>query len=231
MTCLHGFLGLPSDWDVIPCTAGAHKVDWMPVLAGLPGDLGDPALPALAEALNAQVPGDVLLGYSMGGRIAMHMLLAKGGARWRHAVIVSASPGLPPALRTERLALDHTWAERFRNDPWVDVTKLWNDQGVFAKDGPSPLARNEADFRRDHLALALTRGSVADQEDLREALAGLQTPICWIAGERDTKYAAAARECVTLNPRFRCEILRDAGHRAPWTAPRNFCAMLEGLAI
>ena len=224
MTCLHGFLGLPSDWDVPPCTAKAHKVDWMPALAGLPGLPDEPALPALAEALNSQVPGDVLLGYSMGGRIALHMLLAKGGARWREAIIVSASPGLGnSAERIARFNADGLWARRFRDEPWDSVVSAWNVQAVFATDNATPLVRHEHEFDRKTLALTLLRGSVGRQADLREELAALHMPILWIAGELDTKYAALAQECAALSPLFRCEILPGAGHRAPWASSSAFC--------
>lgn len=224
MTCLHGFLGLPSDWDVLPCTADAHKVDWMPVLAGLPGKPLGPRLPDLAKALNAQVPGGVLMGYSMGGRIALHMLLAEGGEMWRSAIIVSASPGLgSSAERLARFNADGLWARRFRSEPWDSIVSAWNEQAVFATDNATPRARHEFEFDRKRLALTLLRGSVGRQADLREDLAALHIPILWLAGERDAKYAALARECATLSPRFRCEILPGAGHRAPWTSSSAFC--------
>ncbi|MHB8635568.1 MAG: alpha/beta fold hydrolase [Fimbriimonadaceae bacterium] len=226
MTALHGFLGLPSDWNAIPCTSAAHKVDWMPMLASTSSGV---RLPALAEALNelASDPDEILVGYSMGGRIALHMLVAQGGARWKRAIIVSASPGIgEPSARAARAAADRVWSERFRRERWDDVTAAWNAQGAFVTDGTNPLVRREEDFDREHLALALVSGSVGLQEDLRERLAAIGTPTLWIAGERDAKYAALARECADLNPRFTYDVVPDAGHRLPWTAPMAFCAAI-----
>ncbi len=225
MTAFHGFLGLPADWDAIPCTARAAKPDWMPMLAALPGGPGDSALPELARMMNREgrEKAETLLGYSMGGRIALHMLLAPGAERWGRAIIVSASPGLSnPSERRPPLQSDGKGARRFRHDPWEDVVSAWNSQSVFAADGANPLPRREADFDRDHLWLALLRGSVARQEDLRPQLKDLQTPVLWLAGERDAKYAALARECAALNPNFRCTLIPGAGHRLPWTAPDAF---------
>jgi 2-succinyl-6-hydroxy-2,4-cyclohexadiene-1-carboxylate synthase len=227
LTCLHGFLGLPSDWDLLPCTADAHKVDWMPVLAGLPGKPLDARLDDLAGALNAALSGGSLLGYSMGGRIALHMLLAEGGEKWRSAVIVSASPGLKNrAERSARFNADGAWARRFRYDPWDAVVSAWNDQAVFATDRATQLIRQEFEFDRKHLALSLLRGSLGRQGDLRSKLVALDIPALWIAGELDTKYAALAQECAALNPKFQCEIVSGAGHRAPWTAPQALCAVI-----
>ena len=227
MTALHGFLGLPADWDSIPCTARAEKPDWMPMLAALPGGPGDSALPDLARMMNRSdlcpPRAELLLGYSMGGRIALHMLLAPGAERWGRAIIVSASPGLSnPSERMPRLESDGEWARRFRHDPWEDVVSAWNSQPVFATDGANPLPRREAEFDRDDLWLALLRGSIARQEDLRPQLKVLQTPVLWLAGERDAKYAALALECAALNPNFRCTLIPAAGHRLPWTAPDAF---------
>lgn len=229
MTALHGFLGLPSDWDQVACASGAHKPDWTSILAEIPVTPGEADLFSLAGELNRATTGDVLLGYSMGGRIALHMLLAEGGERWRKAIIVSAAPGLAnPAERMARLDADGRWARRFRIDPWDEVVADWNGQAVFATDAVNPLARGERQFDRLQLSRALLRGSVSRQEDLRPRLAELDVAILWVAGERDSKYAELARECAALNPRFRCAIVPGAGHRVPWTGTEKFCAEVQG---
>jgi 2-succinyl-6-hydroxy-2,4-cyclohexadiene-1-carboxylate synthase len=222
VTALHGFLGLPGDWDkVFPEDefGAVSKPSWVPLLNGLTGDR---ALHSLAKALNKRAQGDeTLVGYSMGGRIALHMLLEGGAHLWRGAVIVSASPGLPSeAERERRAAQDARWADRFRRDPWRRVVADWNAQPVFAAD--PPLRRDESDFDREQLANALERGSVGLQADLRPALRALDIPVLWIAGEQDEKYAALAEECAALNPAFEFTILDGSGHRAPWTATEQF---------
>ena len=86
----------------------------------LPGGEANFALPAIADSLNKLAQGDVLLGYSMGGRLALHMLSADGAARrWRKAIIISASPGIVSLTeRRRRLDNDRRWAERFRMENW-----------------------------------------------------------------------------------------------------------------
>ena len=119
ITALHGFLGLPSDWDFLR-------------RAGL-----DVATPDLREIPQE---GDTLLGYSLGGRLALHALL--GGARYRNAVIVSAGLGVEED-REARLGQDEHWAERFEHGEWYAVMRDWNAQPIF---GGHAMPRHEDDF-------------------------------------------------------------------------------------
>lgn len=219
MTALHGFLGRPADWDGV-LGDDWTKPNWFATPLPPPGKRSG-YLDDLATVLNAESLGDTLLGYSMGGRVALHMLL-QAPARWRRAVIVSASPGLNGEdERVARLERDLRWAGRFVRDDWEAVVRDWNDQPVFAYDPPDRLPRREADFERRALSSAVVFGSVARQRDLRPELRTLDLPILWIAGAKDSKYAVLAEECAALNPLFTAAIL-DAGHRVPWGATAAF---------
>jgi 2-succinyl-6-hydroxy-2,4-cyclohexadiene-1-carboxylate synthase len=224
VTTVHGFLGLPSDWDCV-LEGPRQNLNWLPEFLDLPGGELTPALPPLAEKLNAQAcetTSDTLIGYSMGGRIALHMLLAdRPPYRWRRAIIVSASTGIvSSAERRRRWDQDRRWAERFRLEEWTSLLGSWESQAVFK--GEPDLERRENDFDRGQLAAALLRGSVGAQEDLRPALSKLEVPILWLAGDRDLKYNASAQDSAKLNPRFECRIVADAGHRLPWSNTQGF---------
>jgi 2-succinyl-6-hydroxy-2,4-cyclohexadiene-1-carboxylate synthase len=222
MMALHGFLGQPSDWDGILGDEWS-KPNWLKDLQP-----GPKLLERVANSLNSQAQNmDLLLGYSMGGRIALHMLL-QSSQRWKGAIIVSASPGLTSDdERSQRLQNDQVWAERFLKEAWTETVQAWNSQTVFSQDPPDRLPRHEADYDRTALAAALVEGSVAKQGNLREALKGLTVPVLWIAGERDSKYAQLAEECAALNPLFQARVLSQAGHRAPWGNPKAFLTALE----
>lgn len=212
-----GFLGRPDDWDGILDTSW-QRLDWMQYLPA--SDVED-WLWALANDLGNVGNGEVLLGYSMGGRIALHML-TQSPERWRAAVIVSASPGPKAGEDPSRADRDAAWAARFRSEPWELVLADWNAQSVFANDPPDRLERSEAFYDRARLAEVLVSGSVARQADLRPRLASLRVPILWVAGERDSKYACLATECAALNPCFSLALIPEAGHRAPWGNPLAF---------
>jgi 2-succinyl-6-hydroxy-2,4-cyclohexadiene-1-carboxylate synthase len=155
-------------------------------------------------------------------------MILQAPGQWRRAVIISASPGLSdPAERAQRVESDRRWAHRFRHDPWDELLAAWNAQSVFTADPPDNTPRAETDYDRELLATALELGSVGLQEDLRDQLRAADCQILWLAGAKDPKYAALAEECAALNPRFRAQIIPDAGHRVLWGNPNALRAALN----
>jgi 2-succinyl-6-hydroxy-2,4-cyclohexadiene-1-carboxylate synthase len=163
----------------------------------------------------------VLLGYSMGGRLALQALL--DGAAYDRAIIVSAGLNLDQR-REERRARDEQWARRFESDAWDDVIRDWNAQPVF---GGHVLHREERDYDRRELARQLRESSPGVLPHLAPRLHEIAIPLLWIAGERDAAYVAIARRAVSLLPRGELWICPDAGHRVPWEQPRAFAARLR----
>lgn len=230
--CLHGFLGGGSDWDTVFATGKAarsiHAVDWLAELGAAAPSWSQIAARVNAWALSVGAPRAaleksrrILVGYSLGGRVAMHALLASP-AQWSGAVIVAANPGLRSvAEREQRLTHDREWARSFRTEAWDAVIADWNAQSVFAGEA-APMARRESVAAREAAVAALERFSLARQDDLRPALRRLALPVLWVAGARDTKYVTLMRECAALNSRFRYAEVPGAGHRAPWTGAAYF---------
>ena len=218
---LHGFLGGPSDWllnrtadfdfklraEVIfdDCFTGKTMREW-------------------AEAFNARVFGQrdqnknavkVLLGYSMGGRLAMHALL-QAPHIWDMAIFVSANTGLKdPVARVERKASDEDWAKQFESEEWPSLMKKWNDQTVFTG-SLAVSVRKECDFNRGQLAAVLRNWSLGCQECLDDRLAELCVPTLWVAGELDRRYSAIASEAGKKFSFYKAAIIQGAGHRVPW---------------
>jgi 2-succinyl-6-hydroxy-2,4-cyclohexadiene-1-carboxylate synthase len=160
--------------------------------------------------------GDVVLGYSMGGRLALRLLEAR---RFRAAIIVSAGLNAPDAGRRLR---DEAWARRFEADEWSKLMRDWNAQPVF---GGHVLDRREDEYDRAELARQLREYSPAVLPPPR--LEAIETPVLWIAGERDAKYAEIARRAVERLPNAELWICPDAGHRVPWEQPEAFVARLR----
>lgn len=160
--------------------------------------------------------GDVLLGYSMGGRLALQLLERE---RFRSAIIVSAGLNAPDDERRRR---DDEWARRFESDDWAALMRDWNAQPVF---GGHVVERREEDYDRGELAWQLRELSPAVLPPPR--LEEIETPVLWIAGERDTKYVDVARRAVARLPHAELWLCPDAGHRVPWEQPEAFVAQLR----
>lgn len=201
--CLHGFLGRGADWDFLRDAGFEIRAP-----SFFAGDSLDIVRPAAA---------DILLGYSMGARLALHLMQSHRVAK---AVLVSAGVAPPEPGRQE---LDETWARRFESEPWQSVIEAWNSQGVFAG-RKNPLTRNESDYDRKALATALREWSPAN---LRMDLRGIAIPTLWIAGEDDVKYRDAARRAAERLKQAEVWICPGAAHRVPWEQPERFIARLR----
>lgn len=160
------------------------------------------------DFLPRNVAGEVLFGYSMGGRMALNLLQRH---RFDKAIIVSAGLNAPDPRRRKR---DEEWARRFETEEWSSLMRAWNAQEVF---GGHVLERREEDYERDELAFELRNLSPAVMDPPK--LESIETPILWIAGKRDRKYVKIGREAVKRLPNAELWICPDAGHRVPWEQP------------
>ena len=198
---LSGFLGLESDWDFLPWPH--REVE----------DRQSCLSPDRQDCLSST---DILLGYSMGGRLALQMLQLRP---MRKAIIVSAGLNAPDEERRKR---DEEWARRFESEEWASLMRAWNAQPVF---GGHVLERREADYDRAELARQLREYSPAVLPPPQ--LGQIETPILWIAGERDAKYVDVAKRAVARLPHAELWICPSAGHRVPWEQRERFLARLR----
>jgi len=178
----------------------------------LPGFLG---LPSDFDFL-PEVRENVLLGYSMGGRLALQLLERE---RFDKAVIISAGLNAPDPARRVR---DEEWARRFESEEWSSLIRAWNAQPVF---GGHVVERREEGFDRAELARQLREYSPVVLPPPR--LESIETPILWIAGERDAKYVEIAQQAVARLPHAELWICPGAGHRVPWEQPEALVARLR----
>lgn len=233
LIALHGFLGEPSDWNrVAELVPGAEWAtpDYTrdplltPDRAPL-GEWGDAFARWLVRENKTENP--VLVGYSQGGRLALHALERMPGF-FRRVILVSAQPGLPDGDfigRTARRTHDETWALRFERENWADVLEAWNSQPVFAGDRNEP-ARPERVDSRKLAAACLRRWSSSGQRDFRPLIAREAARITWVVGENDRKYSDLAGELGRTIPALETRRIPACGHRVPFDAPEALAAIL-----
>ena len=227
ITALHGFLGLPADWSHLP----PDKFRLYHIHAP---NIEIPFPPTnlwkWANAFNqstAKVGPRILMGYSLGARLAMHAILDTSPSPWDAAVIISAHPGLISNMeKKKRLTKTEEWATRFENEPWDTLIEGWNSQEVFSKIDAF-FSRKESDYQREQLAGLLRHWSLGHQDNLRPSLEKLSIPILWIAGEKDQTYSEIASSMHFSHPSSRVWIAPNSGHRVPWEQPIAFQQQLN----
>lgn len=219
---IHGFLGKMADWNAL-------RMEQLQAVEI--GSFSGSSMSIWAHQFNDYVErhmssSPILMGYSLGGRLALHALCQKPSL-WRAAIIVSAHPGLTQFdLKEERLRKDLVWAKRFEEEPWEQLMTSWNNQAVFSQDGFAP-SRHEKLYDRLQLANQLRSFSLGHQEDLREKIAALPIPVLWVIGEKDQAFCEVAKTVKLTHPLSKHLTIKQAGHRLMWAQPLKVKQVVE----
>jgi 2-succinyl-6-hydroxy-2,4-cyclohexadiene-1-carboxylate synthase len=229
---VHGFFGLSSDWHPFKDKFYPHKCIFHSIekYEEMNSQIQNNSFENWAinfNKINLKNTGNILIGYSLGGRLALHSILEN--QNWDAAIIISANPGLTDdQQKDERKIVDSNWSKRILCDSWKTLMSDWNAQTTFQNFNPhTSILRNEKDYDRKSLAQMIIKYSISRQENLRPKLTKTKIPILWIAGERDLKYKAIAEEMKKINPQILDCIIKNASHRAPWDNPTEFIIKLK----
>jgi 2-succinyl-6-hydroxy-2,4-cyclohexadiene-1-carboxylate synthase len=229
--CMHGAVGQSADWQGLSVPGWAvRRVDLWRFVACCPMPLAD-----FGRALNEEAratPGPrVLLGYSMGGRLALHALLEKDSP-WDAAVIVSAHPGLESEEeRAARRAADAEWAARALQMDWPDFLKAWNAQPVLGGAAAGMADRRLLSTRKQEVARSFMDWSLGAQEPLWERLSEIKVPVLWVVGGCDEKFRKLGERAVSGIPVAEGVVIENAGHRVPWEAATEFSEVVGDFLI
>lgn len=211
---LHGNLGSWRDWDfIIPPLRekgiSCHPLNLWELIASGCSDLEEAGRRIAALAL-PHAPC-ALMGYSLGGRLALHAMQAAPQA-WSGIAFISTHPGLQTAQeRQTRLASDLEQSTRCRRLSPRNFLQHWNRQGVLAGSGYGP----SSDYPQELAAQAFDIWSLGRQADMRPHLRDFSGKIVWLAGEQDAKFSALARTIPGITP----ILVPGAGHRLLQQSP------------
>lgn len=223
---LHGFTGSSASWaEHIPWLSGHFQVITVDLLGhGRSGSPADPARYAMARAADdlraalkvCGVEAPVMLGYSMGGRLALYYALRHPV---RALILESASPGLANAAEREaRKAADEALADRIDAEGIGAFVDFWEAQPLFATQAALPEAKRAA-VRAARLACnpaglanSLRGMGTGVQPDLWGKLISLEAPALLICGALDEKFTTIAREMAKRMRSGRVEVVAQAGH-------------------
>jgi 2-succinyl-6-hydroxy-2,4-cyclohexadiene-1-carboxylate synthase len=242
LVLLHGFLGSGDDWVGI---ANELAGEYCCVLPDLPGHGRSTNLPperpldfnltsrAIVEMLDKSGLARVaLVGYSMGGRVALHTSVSYP-ERINCLAIESASPGIEDDTeRSQRARIDDQRANRLVAQGLTPFVDEWYDMPLFASlhrdpEGLRLLKQSRLNQDPQALAAALKSLSIGRQASLWNKLEALDIPTLVIAGQLDAKYCDIAVRISQRLPRARAATVQGAGHNAHFERPQEFLALLR----
>ena len=167
-----------------------------------------------------------LLGYSMGGRVALSFC-ARHPEGALSALTIGASPGIFDAeARAERVQADEALADRILAGGLEAFVEEWMAKPLFASQrrlgrGFLDSARSQRlGNRPEALALSLRGMGTGAMPPLE--LSASKVPLCFVAGGEDAKFSTLARAMSSRLEGASCEILPEAGHAAHLENPRAF---------
>jgi 2-succinyl-6-hydroxy-2,4-cyclohexadiene-1-carboxylate synthase len=183
----------------------------------------------LREIADRVDDGDVVVGYSMGGRLALKAALRRPG-KFGALVLVGTSAGIEDAGdRAARRADDQQLADWIERHTIEEFAERWEAQPVFASQPPE-LVSAQRDGRLSHnparLAQLLRSAGQGMFEPVWHDLESIDCPVLAVAGELDTKYADASYRIAERVQHGRARLIADAGHAPQLERPGEFANVL-----
>lgn len=222
---LHGFLGASSDWHE---TINLLKDDFYCIAIDLPGH-GASVVTAssrtngfehchqliknVLDELNVKQYS--LIGYSLGGRIALDYARTQKDTRLNALLLESSHTGLSDEQAKEhRFMQDHSWAKKFATQHIIETLSEWYDQQIFSdlSDREKEIIINKrAENYGVPLANTLLATSLGKQTDALPYLQ--QTDLCihYCFGEKDKKFKDLSARLNNLT-HINCVEFKQAGH-------------------
>ncbi|MFD1806851.1 2-succinyl-6-hydroxy-2,4-cyclohexadiene-1-carboxylate synthase [Pasteurella oralis] len=236
---LHGLLGSKEDWQKV--------IENLPHFSCLALDLPfhgtakqqvvtdfTQTCDYLASQIQTQLADKpyYLVGYSLGGRIALYYALhyAKPKGQLRGLILEGANLGLVTEQEKQcRWQHDQAWAARFCTQPAHIVLNDWYRQPVFAhltEKERLALIETRAEHCGENIAHMLLATSLAKQPDFRQSLHLTNLPIHYFCGEQDQKFKQLA-----LEAQLKLILIKNAGHNAHLEQSVLFAQMIQKYII
>jgi 2-succinyl-6-hydroxy-2,4-cyclohexadiene-1-carboxylate synthase len=237
---LHGFLGDRHEFQPISnqLTNGYQYLS-----IDLPGqgetqvtensDYGmEPTARAIIAALDQlQISRCFLVGYSMGGRLALYLTL-RFPDRFIGTVLESASPGLKTAVeREQRSRRDWQLAAELETVDLSEFLQKWYEQPLFASlvrsPGFAPMLERRRQNRSAELAKSLRYLGTGAQPSLWAELGQNRVPLLLLVGEWDQKFVAINGEMGSLCPLAQLQVVEGCGHNVHFENEPEFVNRLR----
>lgn len=238
---LHGFLGNHQDWHQ---SIQQLKEQFRCITLDLPGH---------GNSISVQTPLEngfqhchqlikdtldrlkltkyILVGYSLGGRIALDYARTQNDERLKHLVLESSHIGLNKQIpdKEQRYQHDLQWAQKFATQSLLQSLEQWYQQEVFAD--LSCQQRLKVVNQRAHnygvfLANMLLSTSLAKQQSGQRFLEHTSLPISYLFGQNDEKFQNIAKS-LPIKENIKTHGFNGVGHNIHQQAPLDYTQKLK----
>ena len=241
---LHGFTGNSSDWtNFTQKFLDSFYSISIDILGH--GRSSSPKMPdlysedSLVEQLHTIITSlnlhnFVLLGYSMGGRLAISYAV-KYPAKTKALILESSTPGIQDiAQRKERMLNDKKLAESILKNGIDSFVDYWMEIPLFQTLKHLPqetfdkISKQKKQNNPIGLANSLKGFSTGEMRNHWDDLNNLPDKTLLITGELDTKYTEIAKQIKTIKPAFNHQIIEKTGHNTHLENPEEFFILVDG---
>jgi 2-succinyl-6-hydroxy-2,4-cyclohexadiene-1-carboxylate synthase len=241
---LHGFMGNSYEFEEV---IKLLKNEFYCLVIDLPGhgetqilggdecyQMANTALSLINLLDDLKIPKGLLVGYSMGGRLALYLAL-HFHHRFTKVVLESASPGLPTEVeRLERIKSDEKIARKLdriiEKSDWIAFLSHWYSQPIFGNIKNHPQFQHLIKIRLQNnpyeLAKSLRFMGIGCQPYLWQKLKDNTIPLLLLTGEYDEKFIEINTKMAHICKSCRLKVIRNAGHNIHF---ENTIAFVENI--
>lgn len=169
----------------------------------------------------------VLVGYSMGGRLALSYTINYQN-KIKGLILESSSPGIEEEnLRKERVKNDLLIAEQIQNNELKDFFSEWYNQSVFSSLRNIPnklesLIERKTSNNKIGLINSLKGFSTGNMKSYWNDILKMEIPVLLVCGSLDTKYYEIMQKMNSLIPNSTLKVNVGTGHITHLEKPDEF---------
>ena len=241
VVALHGFTGSHQDFEPLKSLINEDQVEI--VTPDWPGhgkmkdetDANKYSLESHMEIISKAVGSSkrvILLGYSMGGRLALNWAL-NHPERVQKLILIGASPGIADDTESaERLKGDQALAHFIRIHGVPPFIKYWNGKTFFRPlmslppDRLNPILERRLKNTTEGLALSLENVGTARLPSLWPRLKELRCAVDIVVGEKDPKFIEIGHRMGERIPKARISVIELGGHALHLEKPEDIASLI-----
>ena len=237
---LHGFMGRGDDFlEIINLISGQFCC----LVIDLPGHgktevkyEHDYRMPNVAQAIinlleKLRIKQCFLVGYSMGGRIALYLTIYFS-QYFKRVILESTSPGLATKLeRDRRIKEDLKLAEQLESQEYFLFLEQWYSNNLFASftqhpNYPQAIAKK---LNNNPLKLAKSLRNIGTgvQPSLWHKLSANKIPLLLVVGKLDKKFFLINQKIISLCCKSNLNLVKDSGHNVHFEQPLEFVNLIK----